>query len=81
MDTVSENETVYRAEYLAYRMFQDIMNDKTELGTAELLELPDEEFQKQVQSYISSTIFGIRHLQQQAPCGGKHCGATYTFPC
>ena len=44
MDCVSENLEVYRAEYLAYKMFNEIINDKTELSIEQLLELPAEKF-------------------------------------
>ena len=53
MDTVSENESVYRAEYLAFKLYKEVANDRTELGIQQLLELSEEDFLKQVQSFMA----------------------------
>jgi len=53
MDTVSENSSIYRAEYLAYKMYQEVINDRTELSLNQLVELSEEDFQKQVQTFMA----------------------------
>ena len=53
MESVSENDAVYRAEYLAYKFFNEIVNDRTELGISQILELHEEDFLKEVQKFMA----------------------------
>ena len=53
MDTLSENNSVYRGEYLAYKLFQEIVNEKTEYDANALLELTEDEFLKVVQTFMA----------------------------
>ena len=53
MDTVSENDAVYRAEFLAYKLYEEIVNDRTELSLNQLLDLSEEDFLKQVQTFMA----------------------------
>ena len=52
METLSENDDVYRAEYLAYKLYLEIINGNFTVDRHTLAECSEDEFHKHVQTYM-----------------------------